>query len=426
MATPTVDAQCPVQPASADSCPVHENFDPFADSYLADPYPVMNAVREETPVFYSPLIDSWVITRYDDIEAAFKDPGTFSAQGATQRPVFPLTDEAQAIIKAGFHATPTMSDCDPPKHTRIRRHNLTGMSARRIRALEPKIRAKATELIDAIEPGRVDLFPALNYPLPAYTLFTFIGFPDEDMDMIKGWIRNRIAFSWGRPSPEEQREIATNMARYWGYAEDFVAKRLAEPTDDFTSALIRIHRDDPDAISLHEITNVAYGLSFAGHETTTNFIGNAIRRMLSHREQWDAVCKDPSLIPGAVEEMLRYDTSVIAWRRRTTRPVEVGGVQIPGDAKVVLLLGAANRDPRRFRDPDTFNIFRSEAREHIAFGKGIHYCIGAALARMQVAIMFELLAQRAPGMRLVEGQEFDFPVNLSFRGPQHLLVDWPA
>ncbi|MBY8889035.1 cytochrome P450 [Streptomyces sp. PTM05] len=406
------------------SCPVHQSFDPLAEPYLADPYPDLTAVREEVPAFYAPSIDMWVITRYDDIESAFKDPGTFSA-AVGQRPVFPLSDEARAIIAGGFHASPVMSDCDPPKHTRIRRHNLKGFSARRVSVLEPKVWAKATELVDDIRPGRVDLVPALTYPLPAYMIFTFIGFPDEDMDMLKSWCGNRIAFSWGRPSPEEQREIATNMVHYWRYCEEFVAKRAADPVDDFTSDLIRIHREDPEAISLEEITNVAYGLSFAGHETTTNFTGNAIRQLLSHREQWDALCADRTLVPAAVEETLRYDSSIIAWRRITTRPVTVGGVEIPADAKILLLLGAANRDPKYFSAPEDYDIMRGDVRAHLAFGKGIHYCIGAALARMEARIALDLLAQRAPGMRLVEDQELTFPANVSFRGPRHLLVDWP-
>jgi cytochrome P450 len=406
------------------SCPVHKNFDPLSESYLADPYPDQSAVRDEVPAFYAASIDMWVVTRYDDIEAVLKDPGTFSA-AVGQRPVFPLTDEALGIIKEGFHATPAMSDCDPPKHTRIRKHNQKGFSARRVSVLEPKVWAKATELVDAIKPGRVDLVPALTYPLPAYMIFTFIGFPDEDMDMIKGWCGNRIAFSWGRPSPDEQRDVATNMAHYWRYCEEFVAKRAADPVDDFTSDLIRIHRADPEAISLDEITNVAYGLSFAGHETTSNFTSNAIRQLLTHREQWDAICADRSLIGEAVEEVLRFDSSIVAWRRITTRAAVVDGVEIPAEAKVLLLLGAANRDPEHFEAPETFDIHRGDVRGHIAFGKGIHYCIGAALARMEARIALDLLAQRAPGMRLVEDQEFTFPANISFRGPKRLLVDWP-
>ncbi|MFF8772519.1 cytochrome P450 [Kitasatospora sp. NPDC015120] len=410
----------------ATACPVHHSFDPLGEAYIADPYPILTGVREETAAFYAPSIDMWVITRFDDIQAALMDPATFSA-AVGQRPVFPLSEEAQSIIKAGFHAYPVMSDCDPPRHTRIRRHNQKSFSARRISALEPKVWAKAEELLDAVEPGSgtVDLVSALTYPLPAYMIFTFIGFPDEDMDMLKSWCGNRIAFSWGRPSPEEQRDIASNMVNYWQYCEEFVAKRLAEPVDDFTSDLIRIHQADPESLPVSDITNVAYGLSFAGHETTTSFTGNAIRRLLVNRPQWDDLCADRTLIPQAVEEILRYDSSIPAWRRITTRPVTVGTTDIPAGAKILLLLGAANRDTKHFEDPETFNVHRDDSRKHLAFGQGIHYCIGAPLARMEARIALDLLTQRAPAIRLVDNQDFDFPANVSFRGPRKLLVHWP-
>ncbi|MEW2512877.1 cytochrome P450 [Streptomyces sp. NPDC046870] len=382
-------------------------------------------MREEGPAFYAPAIDMWVITGYEDIQSALMNPRVFSA-AVGQRPVFPLTQEAQSIVKAGFHAYPVMSDCDPPRHTRIRRHNQKAFSARRISVLEPKVWAKATELVDEIRPGIVDLVPALTYPLPAYMIFTFIGFPDEDMDMLKSWCGNRIAFSWGKPTPAEQRDIANNMVNYWRYCEEFVAKRAADPVDDFTSDLVRIHREDPESLSIADITNVAYGLSFAGHETTTSFTGNAVRRLLANRTQWEELCADRSLIPKAVEEVLRYDSSIPAWRRITTEAVTVGGVEIPAQAKILLLLGAANRDPAHFAEPEAFDIHRADSRKHLAFGQGIHYCIGAALARMEARIALDLLARRAPGMQVVEDQDFDFPANVSFRGPRKLLVSWPG
>jgi cytochrome P450 len=409
--------------AEAASCPVHRNFDPLAEDYLADPYPIMSAARDEAPVFFSPEVDMWVVTRYDDLEAIFKDPATYSAATA-QRPVFPLTAKAQTILEEGFRATPVMSDCDPPKHTRLRAHNMKGFSARRIAALEPKVQAKAVEVLDAITPGRVDLVSALTYPLPAYMIFTFIGFPDQDMDMIKQWCGKRIAFSWGRPSPEEQVEVADNMVHYWRYVERFVAERVRQPQEDFTSDLIRIHLADPDALSLQEITNIAYGLSFAGHETTTNFTSNAIRCLLTHPRQWQELCADRSLIANAVEEVLRYDSSIIAWRRITTRPVTIGGTDLPTGSKLMLLLGAADRDPNLFPEPDVFDINRPNARAHLAFGKGIHFCLGASLARMEAKIVLEQLAVRAPGLTIAEDQEFTFPANISFRGPKQLWVNW--
>lgn len=407
------------------SCPVRHDFDPLSDEYLNDPYPTLSAVREEGPIFFAPEIDMWAVTRYDDIDAILRDPATFSAS-VGQQPVYPMSAGAKEILAEGFHASPVMSDCDPPKHTRIRKHNMVGFSARRIAKLEPRVWARAEEMFAAVEGDPVDLVSAITYPLPAYMIFTFIGFPDEDMDMIKRWCGNRMLFSWGRPSAEEQARIATNMVRYYEYCERFVARRAEDPQDDFTSDLVRIHLENPDALSLDDITNVAYGLSFAGHETTTNFTSNAIRRLLEHREQWDALCADTTLIAKAIEEVLRFDSSIIAWRRITTRQVEVGGALLPEGAKLMLLLGAAGRDPGHFADPEAFDIHRPDARRHLAFGKGIHYCIGAALARMEARIVLHLLATRVPGITLVDGQEYTFPANISFRGPRRLLVNWPS
>jgi cytochrome P450 len=175
-------------------------------------------------------------------------------------------------------------------------------------------------------------------------------------------------------------------------------------------------------MSALEITSVIYGLSFAGHETTTNLTSNAVRRLLENREQWKALCADPSLIPNAVEEVLRYDTSVISWRRITTKPVQIGGVDIPAGAKLLLLLGGTGRDAERFADPARFDVHREDAGRHLAFGKGTHFCLGAPLARMEARIVLELLTAAAPDLELMPDQRFDFPPNVSFRGPQQLWL----
>jgi len=271
-----------------------------------------------------------------------------------------------------------------------------------------------------------DFIADLAFPLPALTIFTLVGFPDEDAELLKSWCGNRMAFSWGRPSPGEQAEIARNMVSYWRYCERFVAGRLADPRDDFTSDLARIHLADASALGVEEITSVVYGLSFAGHETTTNLLGNTIRQLLTHRDQWDALCADPTLIPNAVEEVLRLDTSVVAWRRFTTEPVTIGGVSVPQGAKLMLLLAAAGHDPRHYVEPDRLDVRRANARDHIAFGKGIHFCLGAALARLQVKIVLEDLTVRVPTLRSAAGQHFEFHPNISFRGPRRLWVDWDA
>jgi cytochrome P450 len=369
----------------------------------------------------------WVVTRYADINAVFLNPTVFSAAIA-QAPLAPLSAEAQQVLAEGhFRPKPTMSNLDPPQHARIRQHNVKTFSARRLATLEPGIYRKTEQLIDAfVQTGRVDLISGLTFPLPAHTIFTLIGFPPEDTEMLKRWCGNRLAITWGRPTIDEQVEVAENMVAYWHYCQAFVQRRVQERTDDFTSGLLNIHDADPTAISQEEITSIVYGLSFAGHETTTNLLANTIRQLLLHRAAWEELCARPEGIPNAVEEALRFDTSVITWRRITTRATEIGGIAIPEGAKLLLLLAAADHDPEQFQNPETFDIHRENARLHLAFGKGIHFCLGAPLARIQARIVLELLCKRLPGMRLVTDQQLTFAPNVSFRGPEHLWVEWDA
>ena len=416
-------------------CPVDHRFDPFDAAYLDDPYPELARVRGEHPVFYAPAVDMYVVTRHADVEAVFMDPARFSA-AITLSPLFPPPPAATAVLAEGLGATPTMSNCDPPRHGRIRRHNMKAFSARRMAVLEPVVRARAEAMVSDLLGRRspTDLVEPLAFPLPAVTIFALVGFPEGDTELLKSWCGDRLSVTWGRPEPDAAEETARNMVAYWRYCEDFVAGRLAvvreeerggpPAPDDFTTDLLRVHLADPDELSVADVTNVAFGLSFAGHETTTSMLANLIRRVLEHRDQWEALCADPDLIPGAVEEALRYDTSVIAWRRITTQPVEIGGVPLPEGAKLLLLLGAAGRDPARFAEPDRFDVRRPDARAHLAFGKGIHFCLGASLARMQAQIVLELLTRLAPSLTLVEEQELRFPPNVSFRGPRRLLVRW--
>jgi cytochrome P450 len=229
---------------------------------------------------------------------------------------------------------------------------------------------------------------------------------------------------WGRPSEDEQVRLAQGMAAFWRYAEALVASRAERPRDDFTSDLLRARDGDLPALSHQEVTTIVYGLLTAGHETTTGLIGNAMRRLLTERHAWEEICGDPSLIPNAVEEVLRFDSSVIAWRRQTTQAVEIGGVPVPAGANLLLLLGSANRDPAVFEGPEQFDIHRQNAKEHLSLGQGAHYCLGAPLARLEARVVLEELSARLPSLRLVPGQTPQFRPNTTFRGPLSLLVEW--
>jgi cytochrome P450 len=407
------------------ACPVHAGFDPLSPEFLADPHAVMAALPlAETPVFYAPSIDYYVVTRYEDVEAVFLDNRTFSA-AAAQLPITQLEPEAVRILLEGGHKPqPSMVSLDEPAHGRLRRPAGRALTPRRVAAMEPRIRAMTDELLDAVDPAApFDLVPTLTFPLPATMIFSFMGVPAEDWPQLKQWCASRAVMAFGRPAPEEQVAHAESMAAYRNYLRGLVAAKAGDRADDFASALLAIHDEDPDALTHEEIASILFSLSFAGHETTNYLIGNAVRRLLEDPRRWQALVDDPSLIPAAVEEVLRYDPSVQVWRRVTTRPVTLGGVDLPQGAKLFLWLAAAGRDPAVFDDPDAFDLTRENAKRHLAFGKGIHFCIGAALGKLEAQIALEALTSRFPTLRLVAGQELTFHPNISFRGPLALWVE---
>jgi cytochrome P450 len=400
-------------------------LDPFQDPYLADPYPFFARARAATPVFYSPDLDYWVVTRYHDIRYILQTPRLFSAAN-TLAPLQPICPAAGHVLaEGGFRPIPTLTNLDPPGHARLRRLVNVAFTPRRVRAMEPFVRELTGGFLDErLSSGRADLVCDLAWDLPALVIFRVLGIPDEDVPRVKAGAESRLLLMWGRPSEAEQVRLAQGMAAFWCYAETLVASRAERPRDDFTSDLLLARDGDLPALNHHEVTQVVYELLTAGHETTTGLISNALRQLLTHRHAWEEICRDASLIPNAVEEVLRFDSSVIAWRRQTTRAVEIGGVPVPAGANLLLLLGSANRDPAIFEDPEHFDIHRQNAEDHLSLGQGVHYCLGAPLARLEARVVLEELSARLPSLRLVPGQALRFRPNTTFRAPLALLVEW--
>jgi len=412
------------QAPAVHGCPIDESFDPLSPDFLADPCAVMAALpREGRPIFFAPSIGYYVLTRYADIEQVFRDPSSYSAAVA-QAPLVPLVPEAQRILLAGGHKPqPSMVSLDEPEHARLRKPAARALSMKRVTALVPVIEATTARLLDAVGPAaEFDLVAALAFPLPANIVFSLMGVPERDFAQIKHWSGYRAALGWGRPAPADQVEIATGMAAYRSYLRELVDAKLLEPGDDLTSDLIAIHRENPERLTQEEIASILFSLSFAGHETTTGLIGNTVRRLLEVPQRWSAVAANPSLIPAAVEETLRYDPSVPVWRRVTTRPVTLAGVNLPEGARLFLWLAAAGRDPAAFGQPDDFDLRRPDAGRHLAFGQGLHYCLGANLGKLEAQIAVAALAKHYPRLLLAPDQRLAFHPNISFRGPQVLRV----
>ena len=405
-------------------CSVDESFDPLSPDFLTDPYAVMAALpAEEQPIFFAPSIGYYVLTRYADIEQVFRDSATYSAAVA-QAPLVPLVPEAQQILLAGGHKPqPSMVSLDEPEHARLRKPAARAFSMKRVTALIPVIERTTAALLDAVAAlDEFDLIAALAFPLPANIVFSLMGVPERDYDQIKHWSGYRAALGWGRPDPKDQVEIAIGMAAYRTYLRELVGAKVAEPGDDLTSDLIAVYREEPERLTLEEIASILFSLSFAGHETTTGLIGNTVRRLLEVPDRWPAIVQNPGLIAGAVEETLRYDPSVPVWRRVTTRPVTLAGVDLPKGARLFLWLAAAGRDPAVFSQPDVFDTQRPDSDRHLAFGKGLHYCLGANLGKLETQIAVAELASRYPCLRLAPDQRLTFHPNISFRGPQILNV----
>src|SRR6266566_5246459 len=417
--------QNPMTPAgAAHGCPVDESFDPLAPEFLADPYTIMARLPGGgAPVFYAPSIGYYVVTSHDAVAQVFGDPKTYSAAVA-QAPLVPIIPEAQQILLAGGHKPqPSMVSLDEPEHARLRRPAARAFSMKRVTAMIPAIEATATRLLDAVDGhDEFDLVGTLAFPLPANIVFSLMGVPAEDFAQLKQWCGYRAALAWGRPAPEDQVEIATSMAAYRKYLRDLVDAKSGEPADDLASDLIVIHREAPERLTLDEIASILFSLSFAGHETTTGLIGNTMRRLLEDPARWAEIVAHPDLIPCAVDETLRYDPSVPVWRRVTTRPVTLAGVDLPAGARLFLWLAAAGRDEEAFERPAEFDMGRTDADHHLAFGKGLHYCLGANLGKLEAQIAVAELARRYPRLRLAPGQQLTFHPNISFRGPQLLKV----
>ena len=400
-------------------------FDPFGESFLADPYPEFARFVESVPVFWSESLRYWVVSRYADCRRVLRDYATFSAANSLSPVTPPCQRAVRALREGAFRSVPTLTNVDPPAHHRTRRIAYLAFTPRRVAGLEGFVRDTVRRFIaDRLARGRSDLVSSLTWELPARVIFEVLGVPPADVESVKRGSENRLLFMFGRAGDDAQVRIASGMADFWRYCEALADDRRATPRDDFTSDLVHTPDRDGKPLDQQEVSTILFGLLLAGHETTTNLLGNALRRLLEHRASWEALCADPSLIPNAVEEVLRYDSSVIHWRRRTTRPVELAGVDLPADADVLVSIGAANRDPAVFADPDRFDIRRPEAGEHLSFGFGPHYCLGAPLARLEARVVLEELTSALPTLRLRPGQTFAFAPIIAFRGPRAVHVEW--
>jgi len=358
-------------------------FNPLSPEFKQDPYPSYAWLRSEAPVYHDAAFDCWALSRYADVSAALRTWEVFSsAQG----------------IGSGRDNTRMMISTDPPDHTLLRGLVNKGFTPRMIAGMEPRIQQIADGLLDAVmERGTFDLTRDLAVPLPVTVIAELLGVEPERREDFKRWSDAFIGTGSGDDDASYHAHNDRMMEEFSAYFGGMVEARRRERRDDLISALVAA-QEDRSVLSTQDILWFCLLLLVAGNETTTNLISNAALALSQHPEQMALLRRDPSLIPSMIEEALRYDSPVQGLFRVTTREVEVGGVAIPADERVLILYAAANRDEAEFPEADRFDITRQE-NNHVAFGYGIHYCLGASLARLEARITWETLLRRTRDLR---------------------------
>ena len=400
-------------------------LDALLDSpeFLSDPYPVYQRLRDEQPVHWSDVWNCWLLTRHDDVVESLRDLDRYTNVGTTQRFLDQLPDETLGRIGPLYeHFSIGLSRSDPPGHSRLRRLTSKAFTPRMVEGMRARITAIVDALLDAVvDRERFDLIRDFAYPLPATVIAEMFGFPMEDREQFKAWSTRIAAFhgtGGADPATVLVSQDALLEARRW--LGGLIDQRRKTPTSDLLSELANAE-EAGETLSDQELFSVCVTFLIGGHETTTNLIGNGMLALLRHPEQLDMLREDASLIPSAVEEMLRYDAPTQRAHRLAAMDIELHGKVIRRGDFVQQALGAANRDPRQFNQPDELVVTRTDNR-HVSFGMGVHFCPGAPLARLEARIAIGALLRRFPNLRPAADKPPEWSPNNFFRGLKSLFL----
>jgi cytochrome P450 len=385
---------------------------------LANPYPLYRRLREDDPVHWDPYLHAWVVTRYADVITVLHryragrtpDPERLSALGMGE-----LSPIAELMVRQ-------MLFLDPPEHGRVRRLASAAFTPRRVARLREHIRHIAEELVDALpRDGGFDVMSALANPLPAIVTAEMLGVPTADHQLLKSWSQDFAEMLGNfQHNPGRAQRVLRSVEEMVAYFQGAVAREASNPTEGLINALATAEIDG-DRLSEEEIVANVIVTMVGGQETTTNLIGNGLLTLLRRADELERLRSEPALMPSAVEELLRYESPSQHTARLAPAGAVLEGKEIPEGAAVIAVMGAGNRDPERFPDPDRLELDRPDNR-HLAFGWAGHFCFGAPLARIEGQIAFETLLDRFPRLSLVEGEEIRWRPNLGLRGLTELRV----
>ncbi|GAA3002808.1 cytochrome P450 [Streptosporangium longisporum] len=376
-------------------------FDPWNPEFVAHPYDAYDELRRERPVDFFEPTGQWLVARHADVNALLRDRrlgrsylhvATHAEFGRPDDPGF--QDPFWRVIRAG------MLDVEPPVHTRLRRLVSKAFTPRMVEALRPKVARMAGRLVDDfVERGGGDLIAEVAEPLPVAVIAEMLGVPEADRHLLRPWSARICGMYELRPSVEAQHAAVRAAEEFSAYLVDLARVRRADPGDDLISALALV-ADEGDRLTEEELVGTCVLLLNAGHEATVNVTGNGWWALFRNPAELERLRADPGLLPTAIEELMRWDTPLQMFERWVLEDVSVGGVDIPRGAEVALLFGSANRDPEVFADPGRLDVGRAD-NPHISFGAGIHFCLGAPLARIELIESFGALLRKAPRMEPV-------------------------
>ena len=389
-------------------------YNPFAPGFTDDPYPQYALLREHDPVHRSPM-EAWLLFGYDDVTRFLRDP-TLSVEDRRVRPREIDRITRELIGDRADRGQYAMLNRDPPDHTRLRRLVSKAFTPTALAALGPRVAALTDAALDracaAMGNGGFDLIADLAFPLPFTVISEMLGMPDTDADRLRSWSGQLVRSLEPLQDPASLEAIAGAGDGIRAFLTDAIAWKRRHPADDMLSALIAAE-DQGEVLSDEELLEQVLLLYVAGHETTVNLIGNGVLALARHPDQLDALAREPELIGGAVEELLRFDSPVQMSRRITVSDVEVGDRCIEAGSFVVLVLGSANRDRSQWGPgADELDIRRAGAAQHVSFGGGTHYCLGAALARLEGRTAIGRLVERFPRLELAGPPTWNGRINL--------------
>ena len=379
-------------------------YDLYSDAFRTDTYAIFARMREQDPVLCQPGIDGetpiWFVTRYDDAEAVLLDDERFVRD---PRLALPPEERSAELPEFVPFIDSNMLNRDGADHRRLRRLVSKAFTPRMIERLRPRIQEIAGALLDPVSAaGEMELVSAFAFPLPITVIAELLGVPVADRERFREWSGAMVSPAL---AAAEMEQVDAMLQAFVAYLLALFAERRQEPGEDLVSALVAVE-DGGDTLSEEELCSMVALLIVAGHETTVSLIGNGTLALLTHPEQRALLERDPSLLPGAVEELIRYDGPVERTLNRWAAvDVELGGRTIRRGESVIVILGAADRDPERFAEPDTLDLTAERKPRHLGFGRGSHFCLGAPLARLEAEIALGALLRRLPGLRLAVAED---------------------